>query len=152
MLAAVGSHDEVPAEVFWDQLHVRARSAIRELVESGETDGFGGATGACRRQRSHADLGGGVPRRRGRAASVDELVEFHNERMRNCTGRRDRTGALPSPADLVERRIIPTDPDNLPETCSVEEAGGHAHELARALEEILARWRVSQPTTVAHAY
>ena len=155
MLAAVGSHDEVPAEVFWDQLHVRARSAIRELVESGETDGFGGARGACRRQRSMRTSAAAFLAERGRAAAVEELVEFHNERMRKCRSDAIKQGALLSPADLVERRIIPTDPDNLPETCSVQEAGRlMSHELACALEEILARCTaVSQRTGhVAHAY
>ena len=155
MLAAVGSHDEVPAEQFWDQLHVRARSAIRELVESGETTGFGGATGACRRRRSMRTSAAAFLAERGRAAAVDELVEFHNERMRKRRADAIKQGALLSPADLVEKRIIPTDPDNLPETCSVEEAGRlMRHELARALEEILARCAaVSQRTgQVARAY
>src|SRR6516225_6424095 len=83
MLAAVGNPDEVPAETFWDQLHVRARSAIRELVESGATTGFGGATGACRRRRSLRTSAARFLAERGRAASVGELVEFHDQRMRN---------------------------------------------------------------------
>ena len=123
MLAAIGSRDEVPAERFWDQLHVRARSAIRELVESGVTTGFGGGTGACRRRRSLRTSAAAFLRERGRPASVDELVEFHDQRMRKRRADPVKQGALLSPADVVGKRIIPTDPNNLPETCCVEEAG-----------------------------
>ena len=66
-----------------------------------------------------------------------------------------KQGALLSPADLVEKRIIPTDPNNLPETCYVEEAGVLTrHELARALEEILSRCAAASRRTgqVARAY
>ena len=83
MLAAVGGRDEVPGEQFWVQLHVRARSAIRERVESGATTGFSGATGACWRRRSLRTSAATFVAERGRPASVDELVEFHDQRMRN---------------------------------------------------------------------
>jgi hypothetical protein len=155
MLAAIGSCDEVPAETFWDQLHVRARSAIRELVESGATTGFSGGTGACRRRRSMRTSAAAFLAERGRAASVDELVEFHDERMRNRRADAIKQGALMSPKDLVEKRIIPTDPTNLPERCCVEEAGQFMrHELVRALDEILARCAAVSPRTgqVARAY
>jgi hypothetical protein len=155
MLAAIGSRDEVAAENFWDQLHVRARSAIRELVESGATTGFAGATGACRRRRSLRTSASAFLAERGRAASVDELVEFHDDRMRKRRADPVKQGALLSPEALVEKRIIPTDPNNLPETCYLEEAGLlMRHELARVLEEILARCGAVSPRTgqVAHAY
>ena len=155
MLAAIGARDEVPAEMFWDQLHVRARSAIRELVESGATTGFGGGTGACRRRRSMRTSAAAFLAERGRAATVDELVEFHDQRMRNRRADPIKQGALLLPADLVEKRIIPTDPNNLPETCSIEEPGLlMRHELARALEEILARCAAVSPRTgqVARVY
>jgi hypothetical protein len=155
MLAALGGRDEVPAERFWDQLHVRARSAIRELVESGATTGFSGGTGACRRRRSLRTSAARFLAERGRAASVGELVEFHDQRMRNHRADPVKQGALMSPADLVEKRIIPTDPNNLPETYCVEEASRlMRHELASALEEILARCAAVSPRTgqVARAY
>jgi hypothetical protein len=155
MLAAVGNPDEVPADRFWDQLHVRARSAIRELVESSATTGFGGATGACRRQRSLRTSAAAFLTERGRPASVDELVEFHDQRMRNRRANPVKQGAVMSPADLVQKRIMPTDPHHLPETCCVEEAGVLTrHELARALEEILARCAAVSPRNwkVARAY
>ena len=82
MLAAIGSRDEVPAEMFWDQLHMRARPSIRELVESGATTGFGGGTGACRRRRSLRTSAAAFLAERGRPASIDELVGFHDQRMR----------------------------------------------------------------------
>jgi hypothetical protein len=155
MLAAIGSRDGVPAERFWDQLHVRARSAIRELVESGATTGFSGATGACRRRRSLRTSAAAFLTERGRPACVPELVEFHDERMRNRRADPIKQGALLSPADLVEKRIIPTDPNNLPELSSVEEAGLlMPHELARALESILVRCAAVSLRTgqVARAY
>jgi hypothetical protein len=155
ILAALGGPDEVPAESFWDQLHVRARSAIRELVESGATTGFSGGTGACRRRRSLRTSAAAFLTERGRAASLDELVEFHNQRMRNRRADAIKQGALLSPADLVETRIIPTDPTNLAEASSVEEAGVlMRHELVRVLEEILARCAAVSPRTVqvARAY
>ena len=102
MLAAIGSRDEVPAEMFWDQLHMRARPSIRELVESGATTGFGGGTGACRRRRSLRTSAAAFLAERGRAPSVDELVEFHNERMRNGRADAIKQGALLSPGGLVE--------------------------------------------------
>jgi hypothetical protein len=148
MVAALGGPDEVPAERFWDQLHVRARSAIRELVESGATTGFGGATGACRRQRSLRTSAAAFLAERGRAASVNELVEFHDERMRKRRADPIKQGALLSPKDLVQKRIIPTDPNKLPETCCVEDAGVLMRdELARALEMILARCAAVSPRT-----
>jgi hypothetical protein len=55
----------------------------------------------------------------------------------------------------VEKRIIPTDPDNLPETCCVEESGVlRRHEMVRALEDILARCAAVSSRTgqVARAY
>jgi hypothetical protein len=155
MLAAIGSRDEVPPESFWDQLHVRARSAIRELVESGATTGFSGGTGACRRRRSLRTSAAAFLAERGRAASVDELVEFHDQRMRNRRADPIKQGALLSPGDLSEKRIIPTDPTNLPETCYLEEAGLlMRHELAHVLQEILARCAAVSPRTgqVARVY
>jgi len=155
ILAASGTRDEVPAALFWDQLHVRARSAIRELVESGATTGFSGATGACRRRRSLRTSAAAFLVEQGRAASVDELVEFHNQRMRNRRADAIKQGALLSPGDVSEKRIIPTDPSNLPETCYLEEAGPlMRHELARALDEILARCAAASPRTgqIARAY
>jgi hypothetical protein len=155
MLAALGSRDEVSAESFWDQLHVRARSAIRELVESGATTGFSGATGACRRRRSLRTSAAAFLTERGRSASVAELVEFHDERMRKRRADPVKQGVLLSPADLVEKRIIPTDPNQLPDPCSIEEAGPlMRHELGGALEEILARCEAVSPRTgqVARAY
>jgi hypothetical protein len=155
MLAALGGRDEVPAERFWDQLHVRARSAIRELVESGATTGFSGGTGACRRRRSMRTSAAAFLTERGRAASVDELVEFHDQRMRTRRADPIKQGALLSPADLVDKQIMPTDPTNLPETCCVEDAGVlMRHEIARALEETLARCAAVSPRTqeVARAY
>ena len=123
MLAAIGSRDEVPAERFWDQLHVRARSAIRELVESGVTTGFGGGTGACRRRRSLRTSAAAFLRERGRPASVDELVEFHDQRMRK------RRADPSSRGPCCRRRMWwgsgssrPTR-TTCPETCCVEEAG-----------------------------
>ena len=154
MLAAIGGHDEVPAEQFWDQLHVRARSAIRELVESGATTGIGGGTGACRR-RSLRTSATAFLAEHGRPASVDELVEFHNERMRNRRADAIKQGALLSPGEVAEKRIIPTDPNNMPESCHLDEADLlMPHELARALEEILARCAAVSPRTgqVARAY
>jgi hypothetical protein len=155
MLAAVGTRNEVPAENFWDQLHVRARSAIRELVESGATTGFSGGTGACRRRRSLRTSAAAFLAERGRAATVGELVEFHDQRMRIRRADPIKQGALVSSADLVEKRIIPTDPNNLPETCSVEEAGQLVrHELACVLEEVLVRCTTVSERTgrVARAY
>jgi hypothetical protein len=155
MLAAMGSRDEVPAECFWDQLHVRARSAIRELVESGATTGFSGGTGACRRRRSVRTSAAAFIAERGHPASVDELVEFHDERMRNRRADPIKQGALISPADLLEKRIVPTDPNHLPEACHLEEADLLMHhELARAFEEVLARCAAASPRTgqIARAY
>jgi hypothetical protein len=155
MLAAVGSPDQVPAESFWDQLHVRARSAIRELVESGATTGFGGATGACRRRRSLRTSAAAFLAERGRVASIAELVQFHDQRMRNRRADPIKQGALMSSTDLVEKRIIPTDPNNLPETCCVEEASPLMHhELVRVVDQILARCVAVSPRTgqVARAW
>jgi hypothetical protein len=155
MLDAVGSRDEVPAEQFWDKMHERSRSAIRELVESGKTTSFGGATGACRRQRSMRTSAAAFLAERGRPASVDELVEFHDQRMRDRRADPTKQGALLSPADLVEKRIVPTDPHQLPEAPTVEEAGLLTrHELVRALEDIMARCTAVSPRTgqVARAY
>ena len=106
MLAAVGGRNEVPGEQFWVQLHVRARSAIRERVESGATTGFSGATGACWRRRSLRTSAATFLAERGRPASIDELVEFHDQRMRKRRARPSQAGALLSPAELVEKRII----------------------------------------------
>ena len=140
--------------MFWDQLHMRARPSIRELVESGATTGFGGG---------RAPAGGGAlcghrqppswPRA-GPGPSVDELVEFHNERMRNGRADAIKQGALLSPGGLVENGS--SRPTQQPAGDLLCRGGRRAHTplLARAPEEILVRCEAVSPRTgqVPRAY
>lgn len=141
MLLDVGTAAETPPEAFAGVLASASRSAIRGEVESGKFTTLGGATGAQRRQRSMRTTAAVFLVEHGRHPSIEELVDSHNKRSRSGRANPVKQGALVSEDDLIERKIIPTDPDAL--SAMIAESSDESSpltpaEMAKTLEEIFA--------------